>query len=129
MKLLLDTHAALWWWENSTSLSARARQAMADPDNAVHFSAASAYEIHQKLRLGKLALPENLQGEGLLRQVSTEGWQPYPLHPAEAAAAATLDHPHRDPFDRMLGAQSRLGGFTLLSRDAFFRDLGIVVLW
>lgn len=129
MRLLLDTHAAIWWWEDSATLGARARKAMADPGNIVHFSSASAYEIHQKIRLGKLELPEDLLGDGLLRQVSTEGWQPYPLHPAEAAAAATFDHPHRDPFDLMLAAQSLLGGFTLLSRDSFFRDLGIDLLW
>jgi len=129
MNLLLDTHAALWWWQDSPSLSARAREAMADPANTIHFSAASAYEIQQKLRLGKLGLPEKLHGEHLLREVAAEGWQTYPLHPAEAISAASIEHSHRDPFDRMLAAQTRIGGFTLLSRDPFFSDLGIDLLW
>lgn len=129
MRLLLDTHAALWWWEDSPLLGARAREAIAEAGSEIHFSAASAYEIHQKHRLGKLALPGELLGEGLIQSVREEGWFLLPLQVAEAAAAASMAHAHRDPFDRMLAAQSRLGGLTLVTRDAFFRDIGLEVLW
>lgn len=129
MRLLLDTHAALWWWAGSPSLGSNARAAMADPANEVHFSAASAYEIHLKARLGKLALPDLLLGEGLARAVLDEGWLFRPLLVPEASAAASLDHGHRDPFDRMLAAQSQSGPFTLATRDLFFRNLGIDLIW
>lgn len=129
MRLLLDTHAALWWWDDSPALGKRVREAMSEPATEVYFSAASAYEIHQKLRLGKLELPAGLQGEGLLQAAREEGWRLLPLQAAEASAAASLDHPHRDLFDRMLAAQARLGQLTLASRDPFFSDLQLDLIW
>lgn len=102
---------------------------MTEAATEVHFSAASAYEIHLKARLGKLALPPALLGDGLVRAVLDEGWKFLPLLVPEASAAASLQHQHRDPFDRMLAAQSQRGPFTLASRDPFFRDLGIDLLW
>ena len=61
MKILLDTHAALWWWVDSPSLGGNARDAISDPGNQVHFSAASGYEIFQKVRLGRLGILAVLQ--------------------------------------------------------------------
>lgn len=129
MRLLLDTHTALWWWMNSPSLSQAASLAMADPLHDVYFSAASAYEIHQKHRLGKLVLPTDLIGQKLAQTVREEGWQQLPLQVIEASLAAALDHPHSDPFDRMLAAQSQLGSFTLVTTDSFFANIGIDCLW
>lgn len=129
MRLLLDTHAALWWWSDAPELGSAARSALASPLAEVHFSAASSYEIHQKVRLGKLALPPELSGDGLLKAVVGEGWRPLDLSVADAVGAALLDHPHRDPFDRMLASQARLRGLTLVSRNPFFQDLGIELLW
>lgn len=127
--LLLDTHAALWWWADSPQLGTLARQAIADPACDVLFSAASAYEIHLKLRLGKLELPAELHGHGLLNAAHQEGWRLLPLEAAEASTAASIDHAHRDPFDRMLAAQARLGALKLASRDPFFHDLGLDLIW
>jgi len=128
MKVLLDTHAALWWWAGSDSLSPPAREAIADGANEVWFSAASGYEIFQKVRLGRLVLPDELH-DGLVEAVVEEGWRLLPLSVAEAIAAASLDHPHRDPFDRMLAAQAAAGPLTVASVDPFFRELEIDVIW
>lgn len=129
MRILLDTHAALWWWEDSPNLGSRIRAAMTDSSNEIHFSAASAYEIILKNRLGKLALPGPLLGEGLSRAVLEEGWKFVSLSVPEASFAAALEHTHRDPFDRMLAAQSQLGSFVLASRDPFFNVLGLDLIW
>lgn len=128
MKILLDTHAALWWWADSPSLGGNARDAISDPGNQVHFSAASGYEIFQKVRLGRLGIPAVLQAN-LPAAVLDEGWKFLPLTVQEACAAASLDHSHRDPFDRMLAAQATLGDFTLASVDPFFAGLGIRLIW
>ena len=129
MRLLLDTHAALWWWEDSPALGKKAREAMSEPANEIFFSAASAYEILLKHRLGKLELPSALIGGHLAKAVIEEGWQFLPLSVPEASRAASLDHSHRDPFDRMLAAQSQLGPFTLASRDPFFAELDLDLIW
>lgn len=128
VKLLLDTHAALWWWENSPALGDAARKAMADPDNEIFFSAASAYEISQKVRLGRLIVPAELAGN-LASVVRDEGWVPLPLTIAEAALAASIKHEHRDPFDRMLAAQCQIGHFLLASVDGVFDRFSTKRIW
>ncbi len=129
MRILLDTHAALWWWADSPELGADIRAAMNDVSNEIHFSSVSAYEMLLKNRLGKLELPEGLIGGSLPRAILEEGWHFLSLTVAEASSAASLEHPHRDPFDRMLAAQSQMGKFTLGRRDPFFRDLDLDVIW
>ena len=128
MKLLLDTHAALWWWEDSLALGGAARKAMADPDNEIFFSAASAYEIFQKVRLGRLIIPAKLAGK-LTSVVRDEGWVPLPLTLAETTLAASIKHEHRDPFDRMLAAQCQIGHFLLASVDGVFDELSVKRIW
>ena len=129
VKLLLDTHSALWWWTDPRKLGQEARAVMESPDSKILFSAASAYEVAQKVRLGKLRLPSELSGNGLLATVIKEGWELQALTPAQMFQAASFDHPHRDPFDRMLGAQAFLGDLSLASRDPFFGDLKLKVIW
>jgi PIN domain nuclease of toxin-antitoxin system len=128
VKLLLDTHAALWWWEDSPSLGRAARRAMSDPDNEIFFSAASSYEISQKVRLGRLIVPTELAGN-LTSVVRDEGWVPLPLTLGEASLAASIKHEHRDPFDRMLAAQCQIGHFLLASVDRVFDEFSVKRIW
>ena len=128
MKVLLDTHAALWWWEDSPELSEAARQSLSDPDVEIFFSPVSGYEIFQKVRTGKLQVPRALLVD-LPGEVRREGWHVLPLGLDEAVRAATIESPHRDPFDRLLAAQSAIHGLCVVTTDPFFRDMGFHTLW
>jgi PIN domain nuclease of toxin-antitoxin system len=122
MRLLLDTHALLWWLADE-GLSARAREAVADPANLVAVSAASAWEISIKKALGKLAAPDDLE-----HQLEAGGFEPLPISVAHAVAAGHLPRHHEDPFDRMLIAQALAEGLTVVTRDKRFDDYGIPLL-
>lgn len=128
MRLLLDTHAALWWWQGSSELSERIKDQLTDPSTSVFFSAISGYEIHQKARIGKLELPDSLLRD-LPSEVRREGWEILPIGLVDAVRAARIDHAHRDPFDRMLAAQSEIHGLTLATTDAFFAEAGFRTFW
>lgn len=116
MKLLLDTHALLWWFFDDPRLSARARTAIADTANEVLVSAASAWEIAVKFHLGKL--PECSEAvERFEELVATDGFTPLAITARHALRAGTYPSTHRDPFDRMLAAQSELEAATLVTLD------------
>jgi PIN domain nuclease of toxin-antitoxin system len=126
MRLLLDTHALIWWLIDSPKLSQVARAAIADPSGAVFATAVSGYEIANKERLGRL--PGKLTG--ILPQVLRKGRiSIQPLTFAHALAAGQLPGPHRDPWDRLIMAQAMKGGFTVVTTDAVFRDYGVPVCW
>ena len=122
MKLLLDTHALLWWLDGDDRLTPEATEAIADAE-LVAVSAASAWEISIKQALGKLDGPVDLSAE-----MATNGFKELPVTVAHTVTAGALPPHHADPFDRMLIAQSRLEGLTLVSRDARFADYGIAHL-
>ena len=122
MRLLLDTHALLWWLADE-GLTAQAREAIADPANLVAVSAASAWEISIKKALGKLAAPDDLE-----QQVQTGGFVPLPISIAHGIAAGQLPRHHEDPFDRMLIAQAVAEGLTIVTRDKRFDDYGVALL-
>jgi len=128
MRLLLDTHTALWWWCGATELSPAATDALADPGNEVFFSAVSGYEIFRKVRLGRLALPDELLGD-LPAQVLGESWRILPIGLTDTIGAARLDHRHCDPFDRLLAAQCGTKDLTLVTTDEFFEAIGIATCW
>lgn len=128
MNLLLDTHTALWWWEDSPELSEAARRALSDPALIVYFSSISGYEIFQKVRSGKLELPAPLLDD-LPGQVRCERWEVLPLGLADSVRAARIDHPHRDPFDRILAAQAEFHGLAVVTSDWFFSEAGFRTLW
>ena len=128
MRLLLDTHALVWWWTDDPRLPATARAALAHTANTVHVSAVSAWEIATKHRIGKWPDVAALIAEfpGFVRK---SRFTPLAISIEHARAAGALDSPHRDPFDRMLAAQAGLEDMILVSADAALRDMGVTVLW
>jgi PIN domain nuclease of toxin-antitoxin system len=128
LRLLLDTAAFLWAVEDSPRLSSTARQAIAHPANVLVFSAASAWEIAIKARQGGLVIPGDA-GHFLREQVAL--WKLEQLHISIDHAAATSNLPghHRDPFDRMLVAQCRVEGLTLVTNDPLIGRYDVPILW
>jgi len=128
VKLLLDTHALLWWWTNDKRLPRTARTAIAAPANTVLVSAASAWEIAIKHRLGKL----DLAAHALPRfdeLIEADGFEHLPIRHHHAIRAGSYPAKHRDPFDRMLAAQSAIDDATLITLDPAFTLFGTRTLW
>ncbi|MBS0631136.1 MAG: type II toxin-antitoxin system VapC family toxin [Verrucomicrobia bacterium] len=128
MKLLLDTHAVLWWLDDHPRLSAAAREAIADPANECWLSAISVFEIETKHRLGKLSLPAALT-HGWADTVRLENWSLLPVSVPHATWAGKHPSAHGDPFDRILAAQAELDGLTLVTVDPIFADFATPTLW
>lgn len=113
----------LWWLAADRTLVRETHQAVADAGSEVFVSAASAWEISIKKALGKLKAPDNL-GD----QLERHRFQPLSVSIAHALAAAALPRLHSDPFDRMLIAQARLEGLTIVTRDPRFGRYGVATL-
>ncbi|MEO7794190.1 MAG: type II toxin-antitoxin system VapC family toxin [Thermoanaerobaculia bacterium] len=128
MRFLLDTHALLWWLFDDPRLSPAAREVVAEPQNEIFVSAASAWEIATKFRLGKLAVATELVQDidGWIRRA---GFAALPVAIVHAQRAGAWPHPHRDPFDRMLAAQSSIEELQLITQDPAFESFGIRVFW
>ena len=125
MRLLLDTHAVLWWVMDDPRLSRPARAAISEPENELFASAATAYEIVYKQGRGRLhPLPDSLS-----RQLQREGIVALPITLDHALAAAALPGPHRDPWDRIMIAQAQSEDLTIVTVDSAFRDYAVPVLW
>ncbi len=125
MKLLLDTHAVLWWLMDDQRLPQSARAAIADTANQLFVSAAVGYEIIYKQRFDCLPpLPEALP-----RRLLREGIEMLPITLDHALDAATLPGPHRDPWDRIMMAQAQVEQCQMVTIDKVFSDYDIPVLW
>jgi PIN domain nuclease of toxin-antitoxin system len=128
VRLLLDTHALLWWLDGDRSLTRRARTAITDEDNAVFVSAASAWEITTKARLGKLPGAGAVAAD-VVGSVASQGFAQLGITMLHAQRAGRLPGVHRDPFDRMLIAQAQLEDLTLVSNESAFDAYGVSRLW
>jgi PIN domain nuclease of toxin-antitoxin system len=128
MRFLLDTHALLWWLTDDPKLSSRAKEAIADEANAILVSAASAWEIATKFRLGKLGLAADAVSR-FDELIAADGFEHLPVTYLHALKAAGYELEHRDPFDRMLAAQSALESAALITCDAAFEAFGTDVHW
>ena len=128
MRVLLDTHSFLWWITDDPRLSPRAREIMSDGGNQLFFSAASGWEIAIKARLGRLSLPEPLESfvPVQLAENSIEG---LPVALSHALHVASLPDYHRDPFDRMLAAQSQLENLPILTGDPLIGRYSVETIW
>jgi PIN domain nuclease of toxin-antitoxin system len=127
LKLLLDTHALLWWLLDDAELPPSARRAIERAD-VVRVSAASIWEVAVKQRLGKLPELALAVAElpGLVRQ---SGFVPLVIDERHAAAVASLPLHHRDPFDHLLIAQAQIEQLTLVSRDPQLTAYGVATCW
>lgn len=128
MKVLVDTHALFWWLTDDRRLSRAARAAMAEADNDIFVSAATAWELATKVRSGKwpaaIDLATNVTGV-----LAANEFSPLPITIEHARIAGLLPGRHRDPFDRILAAQAQVEGIALVSADPVFRTFGTQVLW
>ena len=128
MRLLLDTHAILWWLLGDLSLSSKARDAILRPDAEVAVSAVCAFEIATKHRIGKLPQAEGLAG-AFQQMITDQGFRELDITMRHASMAGRLPFAHKDPFDRLLVAQAMSEDMTLVSNEAIFDTVGVSRLW
>ena len=129
MRLLLDTHAFLWWVFADPKLSRAARTAISDEaQNSIFVSAASAWEITTKYRVGKLP-DARVVAEDVSGTIAAEGFNPLAVSVLHAERAGSLAGQHRDPFDRMLIAQAISEHLVFLSNERTFEAYGVKRLW
>ena len=128
MKVLLDTHALLWWVLGNPRLSAGAKTVLGAASTVIVVSAVSGHEIATKYRLGKLSVPARL-AEHLDQLAAENGWQPLPLSIAHAQLAGRLPGAHKDPFDRMLAAQALVEDIPLVTSDSALAAFGVRAIW
>jgi PIN domain nuclease of toxin-antitoxin system len=123
-RLLVDTHALLWWLTDDPGLSEKAREALADPANDVLVSTASVWEIAIKRVLGKLSAPDDLPDH-----IVAQGFSWLPVGAEHAWQVRDLPPHHRDPFDRLLVAQALSERLPIVSADARFGAYGVETRW
>jgi PIN domain nuclease of toxin-antitoxin system len=128
VRLLLDTHALIWWTVDLPRLSKAAQNAIADPENTVFVSAVSAFEIALKHGMGKLPVAGPL-ATAFVAQIEAEGFTGLSITLDHGQRAGALATPHRDPFDRLLIAQALHEELTLVSNERLFDATGVSRLW
>lgn len=129
MRILLDTHAFLWWGANDPQLSTRAYDILSNGGNELLFSAVSGWEIAIKATLGKLDyVPKDLRGF-INKQVADNAYKVLPINLDHVLGVHSLPLYHRDPFDRLLIAQALAEGLPLLSIDSEFGPYPVNVIW
>ena len=128
VRVLLDTHAFLWWIADSARLSGAARRTIGDESNTIFVSAASAWEITTKHRIGKLAQAEAVALD-LTGSIAGQGFEELAITVDDATRAGRLPGLHRDPFDRVLIAQALARDLTVVSADKVFDGYGVHRLW
>ena len=128
MKLLLDTHAFLWWIMDDPKLSPQAADAIQGSDNDIYVSVASAWEIAIKAGLGKLKLPDTPK-RFVPRQLAANNFLVLPINLDHGLAVQDLPLHHRDPFDRLLVTQSQIEKMPIVTDDGLIKRYGVKVLW
>jgi PIN domain nuclease of toxin-antitoxin system len=128
MKVLLDTHVFIWWVIDDPQLSDTARAVISDPANTIYLSVVSAWEIIIKERTGKLSLPEPAQTY-VPSRLNSNGFVSLTVELTHVLQIASLPDHHRDPFDRLLIAQSQIEQVPILTVDRLIGQYAVTVIW
>ena len=129
MRLLLDTHAFLWWMTaDFRRLSPQAARAITDEENEVLVSAASAWEIATKHRLGKLPTASEI-APNIVGAIAGQGFDALPISVEDAQRAGAFPELHRDPFNRLLIAQALARNLVIVTNEVLFEEYGVQRLW
>ena len=123
MILSLDTHVLLWWLADDVTLSQTIRATISDGKNLMFVSVAAAWEMVIKSALGKLDIPSDLEAA-----LTANRFQPLPITIPHALAVVDLPHHHNDPFDRLLIAQAKVEGLTLVTRDGQNKNYDVSIM-
>lgn len=130
MAFLLDTHALIWWWDADGKLSVPARAVLRDIGQPTFVSAVTAFEIANKVRVGKLdAMAAAVEGGSFADWARIDGFGHLDLRSDHGVLAGSLAGDHRDPFDRMIAAQALIEDLTVITRDRAFDGFGCRTLW
>jgi len=127
MKLLLDTHTFIWFVENDLNLPNKLKTEIENPVNEIYISVVSLWEIAVKVSLGKLAMTIDIPK--LIIKIEECGFFTLPILAEHIVRVSSLPFHHRDPFDRMLIAQTLCEKMTIVSRDGSFREYHVDLLW
>ena len=127
MRLLVDTHALLWFQAGDKRLSRGARKAMEAPDHSLVISAATVWEMAIKASLDRLHLSAPV--DDYIAEKIKQGYEVWPVRWEHASRVQLLPWHHRDPFDRLIAAQALLEKCTVVTSDRVFRKYGVDVLW
>jgi PIN domain nuclease of toxin-antitoxin system len=128
VRLLLDTHALLWWFSDDPALPASCRKLIAQPDTSVFVSAVSAWEISTKFRLGRLPSASDLV-QDFGGYLARDRFLSLPMSSDHGVRAGMLPGPLRDPFDRMLIAQAEIEKLFIVSNERIFDQYGARRIW
>ncbi len=128
VRLLLDTHALIWWLAGDQALSSRAREAIEDEANSIAVSAASAMEVATKFRIGKLP-DAALLAQNFEAIIADQGFIELAIAIHHALRAGEMNIVHKDPFDRLLIAQAQAEDMVLVSNEALFDGFAVKRLW
>lgn len=128
MQVLLDTHSFLWWIGDDHQLSDKARSTIEDSSNQIFLSAASGWEIAIKTQLGKLTLPHSPE-VFVSEQLQLNGFQPLSVSLSHSLHTASLPAIHRDPFDRILVAQSQVEKMAIITSDPLIQRYKVNTIW
>jgi PIN domain nuclease of toxin-antitoxin system len=128
LRLLLDTHALIWWLAGDEALSRRAREVIADEVNSIAVSAASAMEVATKFRIGKLP-DAALLAQDFQAIIADQGFAELAISVHHARLAGEMNIAHKDPFDRLLIAQAQSEDMVLISNEALFDGFAVKRLW
>ena len=122
-RLLLDTHVFIWWMSGSANLGSMAIKQISDPENKVFISAVSVWEMMIKRQLGNLECPDNL--DSIIEEL---GFEQLNISAQHAVQTGHLPMHHKDPFDRMLIAQSQVDGLQIITKDERFSDYQVSLI-
>lgn len=128
LNLLIDTHVIIWFLIDASELRQKQHDVLEDGENRIFVSAASLFEITNKIRIEKLVLPDRYM-RSAVSLLADFDFTPLNISPGHAALAGQLAAEHKDPFDRFLAAQSIVENLPIMSIDQRIADLGAKVIW